>query len=107
MSKVDLSRRVQFQLSDVMHGKVSAYAETMGMSVPEACKHILTRGLEQIQAVMTARDSVVAIEQLVGAFSRQIEIEETLLGNRQSDGRGLVTPAQSLKNETKVKSIKP
>lgn len=110
------SYRLQVSLSGSLSEKVSTYADVMGVGVPEAARHLMLRGLEQVQLLLQSRDSVDALNRMTAVFDRGLDIEENgkqLKKNPKSSSvvqagksvRSLVTPAQSLKNETKSENI--
>lgn len=101
--------RINVSMSDSLHDKIEAYADMMGVSLSEAARHLMLRGLEQVQALVNARDSVDALNRMTSAFDKGLEQEEKVfksggkpkLGRPRKSVEGLVTPPQSLKNETK------
>lgn len=106
------SFRVSVSLPEGLFDKVEAYADLMGLSLSEACRHLVIKGVEQVQALSNARDSVDALNRLTAAFDRGMQQDQqTKKASKKapSPGRGrprkavggLVTPPQRLKNETK------
>lgn len=105
--------RVSVSLPEGLFDRVQAYADLMGLSLSEACRHLVIKGVEQVQALSNARDSVDALNRLTAAFDRGIQEEETLRkkassekvkkisGRPRKPAQGLVTPAQSVKNGTR------
>lgn len=89
--------RLQVSLSESLHDKIEAYADMMGVSTPEAARHLMLRGLEQVQLLMNSKSSVDAINRMTATFDRGLELEEK---ERAKRVRGPVTPEPSFKSET-------
>lgn len=115
------SLRLQVTLSGSLYEKIDSYAETMGVSVPEAARHLMLRGLEQVQLLVTSKNSADALRRMTESFDRAMDIEEAGANKPKSQKkslkkpvskplekpvRGLVTPAQSAKNGTDSENIK-
>ena len=103
--------RVNVSFSPGLYDKIEAYAELMGLSMSEACRHLVIKGVEQVQALSNAKDSVDALNRMTKSLDRQMKLEEEFLKvqgkqlkapvkkSRKARG-GLVTPPQSDKNGT-------
>lgn len=106
--------RVNVSLSDSLYQKIEEYAVMMGISLSEAARHLMLRGLEQVQVLSNAQNTVTALNQLTQTFDRALELEEASGKSRSGKpsrkrgnaGEGLVTPPQRLKNETKSQTVK-
>ena len=96
--------RLQVSLSDSLHEKIEAYADMMGVSIPEAARHLMLRGLEQVQLLMNSKSSVDAINRMTATFDRGLELEEK---ERAKRVRGRVTPEPSFKSETTKSKSSP
>ena len=109
------SFRINVSLPEGLFVKVEAYADMMGLSLSEACRHLVIKGVEQVQALVNARDSVDALNRMTATFDRGLQREEEMLktsSERSSAPRAgrprksvgeLVTPPQNAKNGTTQK----
>lgn len=109
------SCRINVSLPEGLFDKVDAYADLMGLSLSEACRHLVIKGVEQVQALTNARDSVDALNRMTMAFDRGLQQEEEMRkeasskatrpvkGRPRKPVRDLVTPAQSDKNVSRRK----
>lgn len=91
------SRRLQVSVPGQLEEKIALYAESLGVSVTEAARHLLLRGLEQVQVIMTARDSAAALREMTQVFDRQMSDFESETDHPPLV-EGLVTPPQAAKN---------
>jgi hypothetical protein len=81
----------------------------MGIGVAEAARHLMLRGLEQVQMIMSSKNSVDALNRMTEVMDRGLDIEagvrrqiaqkQKVRKERKPVG-GLVTPPQSVKNGT-------
>ncbi len=113
------SYRLQVALSFSLYEKIEAYADTMGVGMTEASRHLMLRGLEQVQLLMQSRNSVDALNRMTAVFDKGMEREDRIAeakAKKKSSKsssvvrspkkvRVLVTPAQRLKNETNQENI--
>jgi hypothetical protein len=108
--KIKPSSRLQVAVSSSLYEKIEVYADVMGIGVPEAARHLMLRGLEQVQLIMSSKNSVDALNRMTEVMDRGLDIEAGLkrqVAEKQKERKakkpvgGLVTPPQSLKNETK------
>jgi hypothetical protein len=93
--------RLQISVSEQLRQKVDDYAEMMGISASEAGRHLLLRGLEQVQNIVNAQQSNDVLKGMVECLDRGMALEEKQSkkkGRKQVEG--LVTPPQRSKNET-------
>jgi hypothetical protein len=95
--------RLQISVSEQLRQKVDTYADMMGISSSEAGRHLLLRGLEQVQIIVNAQESSNTLKSMVECMDRGLAIEEKepkKKGRKQVEG--LVTPPQRSKNETNL-----
>jgi hypothetical protein len=104
------SSRLQVAVSSSLYEKIEVYADVMGIGVPEAARHLMLRGLEQVQMIMSSKNSVDALNRMTEVMDRGLDIEAGVrrdIGRKMKERKEkkpvgvLVTPPQSLKNETK------
>jgi hypothetical protein len=103
------SSRLQVAVSSSLYEKIEVYADVMGIGVPEAARHLMLRGLEQVQMIMSSKNSVDALNRMTEVMDRGLDIEAGLkrqIAAKQKERKakkpvgGLVTPPQSVKNGT-------
>jgi hypothetical protein len=107
------SSRLQVAVSSSLYEKIEVYADVMGIGVPEAARHLMLRGLEQVQMIMSSKNSVDALNRMTEVMDRGLDIEAGVrrdIGRKMKERKekkavgGLVTPPQNPKNETKPES---
>jgi hypothetical protein len=111
------SSRLQVVVSESLYDKIEAYSEMMGIGMTEAARHLMIRGLEQVQLLMSSKNSVDALNRMTQAFDRGLAMEEERESalkrpSKRSPGKakkpvgGLVTPPQEDKNVRKSEKVK-
>ena len=87
--------RVNVSFSPGLYDKIEAYAELMGLSMSEACRHLVIKGVEQVQALSNAKDSVDALNRMTKSLDRQMKIEEEFL---KAQGKQLKAPVRKARS---------
>jgi hypothetical protein len=110
------SSRLQIVVSESLLEKIQVYSEVMGIGTTEAARHLMLRGLEQVQLLMSSKSSVDALNRMTAVMDRGLDIEAGVrrqIGQKQKARKekkavgGLVTPPQEDKNvrSSKVKDM--
>jgi hypothetical protein len=103
------SCRLQVAVSPNLYEKIAVYSDVMGIGVAEAARHLMLRGLEQVQMIMSSKNSVDALNRMTEVMDRGLDIEAGLkrqVAEKQKQRKakkpvgGLVTPPQGVKNGT-------
>jgi DNA-binding LacI/PurR family transcriptional regulator len=99
--------RLQISVSEQLRDKINSYAEMMGISCSEAGRHLMLRGLEQVQMIVNAQESSNTLKSMVECFDRGLAMEEKVPKKKgQKQVEGLVTPPQRIKNDTKLGMVR-